>query len=80
MALSKQTFGRALQVNMSDWAETTGDSYSKHVNRTTFELSVAEARGSYAELSVRAAAKKSEVVTIADRLVAGTGWIPSRFI
>ncbi|RVH53130.1 ParB/RepB/Spo0J family partition protein [Sinorhizobium meliloti] len=69
--------GRALEVNMPDWFETTGDSYFKHVNRTTIELSLAEARGSEAELSVRAAAKKSEAVTIADRLVAGTGWIPS---
>lgn len=69
--------GRALDVNMSDWFETTGDSYFKHVNRTTIELSVAEARGSDAELSVRAAAKKSEAVTIADRLVAGSGWIPA---
>jgi|GEM_PF-7127442 len=43
---------------MPDWFETTGDSYFKHVNRTTIELSVAEARGSDAELSVRAAAKK----------------------
>lgn len=49
----------------------------KHVNRTTIGLSVAEARGGEAELSVRAAAKKSEAVTIADRLVAGSGWIPT---
>lgn len=69
--------GRALKVNMPDWFETTGDSYFKHVNRTTIELSVAEARGSDAELSVRAAAKKSEAVTIADRLIAGSGWIPA---
>ncbi|MGJ7042779.1 ParB family chromosome partitioning protein [Shinella sp. BE166] len=69
--------GRALEVNMPDWFETTGDSYFKHVNRTTIELSLAEARGSEAELSVRAAAKKSEAVAIADRLVGGTGWIPS---
>ncbi|MDX0840594.1 hypothetical protein GOD96_32780 [Sinorhizobium medicae] len=68
---------RALKVNVPDWFETTGDSYFKHVNRTTIELSLAEARGSEAELSVRAAAKRSEAVTIADRLVAGTGWIPS---
>ncbi|TWA15911.1 ParB family chromosome partitioning protein [Sinorhizobium medicae] len=68
--------GRALKVNMPDWFETTGDSYFKHVNRTTIELSVAEARGSEAELLVRAAAKKSEAVAIADRVVAGSGWIP----
>ncbi|WP_164838113.1 hypothetical protein [Sinorhizobium meliloti] len=50
--------GRALEVNMPDWFETTGDSYFKHVNRTIVELAVAEARGSEAEWSVRAAAKK----------------------
>ncbi|NKL21172.1 ParB/RepB/Spo0J family partition protein [Rhizobium leguminosarum] len=68
--------GRALKVNMPDWFETTGDSYFKHVNRTTIELAVAEARGSEAELSVRAAAKKSEAVMISDRLVTGSGWLP----
>ncbi|WP_234823118.1 chromosome partitioning protein ParB [Ensifer adhaerens] len=69
--------GRALKVHMQDWFETTADSYFKHVNRTTIELAVAEAKGSDAELSVRAAAKKSEAVTIADRVVAGSGWLPS---
>ncbi|WP_234892134.1 hypothetical protein [Sinorhizobium meliloti] len=49
--------GRALEVNMPDWFETTGDSYFKHINRTTIELAVAAARGSEAELSVRVAAK-----------------------
>ncbi|WP_164831451.1 hypothetical protein [Sinorhizobium meliloti] len=60
-----------LKVDMPGWFEATGDSYFKHVNRTAIEISVAEARGSDAELSVRAAATKSEAVTIADRLVAG---------
>lgn len=50
--------GRALEVNMPDWFETTGDSYFKHIHRTTIELAVAAARGSEAELSVRVAAKK----------------------
>ena len=69
--------GYALKLHMPDWFETTGDSYFKHVNRTTIELAVAEAKGSEAELSVRAATKKSEAVTIADRVVAGSGWLPS---
>ncbi|MEI2300538.1 ParB/RepB/Spo0J family partition protein [Ensifer sp. MJa1] len=69
--------GHALEVDMQDWFETTGDSYFRHVNRTTIELAVAEAKGSEAELSVRAAAKKSEAVTIAGRIVAGSGWLPS---
>jgi ParB family transcriptional regulator, chromosome partitioning protein len=62
---------------MSEWFETTGDSYFKHINRTTIELAVAEAKGREAELSVKAAAKKTEAVTIAERLVAGSGWIPA---
>ncbi|RWF89599.1 MAG: ParB/RepB/Spo0J family partition protein [Mesorhizobium sp.] len=69
--------GRALNVDMSEWFETTGDSYFKHVNRTTIELAVAEAKGREAELSVKAAAKKTEAVMIAERLVAGSGWIPA---
>ncbi|MCT2581118.1 MULTISPECIES: hypothetical protein [unclassified Mesorhizobium] len=69
--------GRALNVDMSEWFETTGDSYFKHVNRTTIELAVAEAKGREAELSVKAAAKKTEAVMVAERLVAGSGWIPA---
>ncbi|TIS70941.1 MAG: hypothetical protein E5W94_33695, partial [Mesorhizobium sp.] len=63
--------GRALNIDMSEWFETTGDSYFKHVNRTTIELAVAEAKGREAGLSVKAAAKKTEAVMIAERLVAG---------
>lgn len=69
--------GHALKVDMSEWFETTGESYFKHVNRTTIELAVAEAKGRDAELSVKAAAKKTEAVTIADRLVAGSNWLPA---
>ncbi|WP_287392322.1 hypothetical protein [Mesorhizobium sp.] len=69
--------GRALNVDISEWFETTGDSYFKHVNRTTIELAVAEAKGREAELSVKAAGKKTEAVMIAERLVAGSGWMPA---
>ncbi|RWK68284.1 ParB/RepB/Spo0J family partition protein [Mesorhizobium sp.] len=69
--------GRALNVDMPEWFETTGDSYFKHVNRTTIELAVAEAKGREAGLSVKAAAKKTEAVMVAERLVAGSGWIPA---
>ncbi|MGH0347418.1 hypothetical protein NKY44_27035 [Sinorhizobium meliloti] len=57
-------------MNMPDWFEATGDTYFKHMNGTAIN-SVGEAKGSEAELSVRAAAKKSEAVKIADRFVAG---------
>ncbi len=43
----------------------------------TVKLAVAEAKGRDAELSVKAAAKKTEAVTIADRLVAGSNWLPA---
>lgn len=67
---------RSLDVDMSDWFEPTADNYFNHVNRTTIELAVAEAKGKDAELSVRAAKKKAEAVLIAERLVSGSGWLP----
>lgn len=67
---------RALDVDMADWFETTGETYFNHVNRTTVELAVAEAKGSDAELAVRAAKKKGEAVIIAERQIAGTRWLP----
>ena len=66
----------SLGVDMTEWFEPTGDNYFKQVNRTTIELAVAEAKGKEAELSVRAAKKKGEAVLIAERLVAGSGWLP----
>lgn len=68
---------RALGVDMSEWFEATGDNYFNHVNRTTIELAVAEAKGKDAEMAVRAAKKKGEAVLIAERLVAGSGWLPA---
>ncbi|UVV70806.1 ParB/RepB/Spo0J family partition protein [Brucella anthropi] len=67
---------RSLDVDMSDWFEPTADNYFNHVNRTTIELAVAEAKGKDAELSVRAAKKKAEAVLIAERLASGSGWLP----
>ena len=67
---------RSLEVDMSDWFEPTADNYFTHVNRTTVELAVAEAKGKEAELSVRASKKKGEAVLIAERLVSGSGWLP----
>ena len=67
---------RSLDVDMSDWFQPTADNYFNHVNRTTVELAVAEAKGKEAELSVRASKKKGEAVLIAERLVSGSGWLP----
>jgi ParB family chromosome partitioning protein len=69
--------GRALNVRMTDWFETTGESYFNHINRQSIALAVAEAKGEDASLSVKAAGKKTEAVLIADRLIVGTGWLPA---
>lgn len=69
--------GRALNVQMTDWYETTADSYFNHINRQSITLAVTEAKGEDAGLAVKAAAKKTEAVLIADRLVKGTGWLPA---
>ena len=69
--------GRALKVRMTDWFETSAESYFNHINRQSIALAVAEAKGEDASLAVKAAAKKTEAVLIADRLVEGTGWLPA---
>ncbi|WP_320188455.1 ParB/RepB/Spo0J family partition protein (plasmid) [Agrobacterium rosae] len=69
--------GRALNVQMTDWFETTADSYFSHINRQSIAVAVTEAKGEDAGLAVKAAAKKTEAVVIADRLVKGTGWLPA---
>ncbi|WP_246801704.1 hypothetical protein [Rhizobium leguminosarum] len=69
--------GRALNVTMSDWFETTADSYFNHVNRRGIEQAVLEAQGPEAALSVSAAGKKAEAVLIAERRIKGVGWLPA---
>lgn len=69
--------GRALNVRMTDWFETGAESYFKHINRQSIALAVAEAKGEDASLAVKAAAKKTEAVLIADRMLEGTGWLPA---
>lgn len=65
--------GRALKVNMTDWFETTADSYFNHVNRRGIEQAVLEARGPEAALAVSSASKKVEAVLIAERRMRGSG-------
>jgi ParB family chromosome partitioning protein len=69
--------GRALKIDMTNWFETTADSYFNHVNRRGIEQAVLEARGPEAALSVAAASKKAEAVLIAERKVKGSGWLPA---
>jgi ParB family chromosome partitioning protein len=69
--------GRALKVDMTNWFETTADSYFGHINRRGIEQAVLEARGPEAALAVSAASKKAEAVLIAERRVKGSGWLPA---
>ncbi|OOO33543.1 UNVERIFIED_ORG: chromosome partitioning protein ParB [Rhizobium sophorae] len=69
--------GRALKVDMTDWFETTADSYFSHINRRGIEQAVLEAQGPDAALAVSAASKKAEAVLIAERRIKGSGWLPA---
>lgn len=69
--------GRALKVNMTDWFETTADTYFNHVNRRGIEQAVLEAQGPEAALAVSSASKKAEAVLIAERRMTGSGWLPA---
>ncbi len=69
--------GRALKVDMTNWFETTADSYFSHINRRGIEQAVLEAQGPEAALAVSAASKKAEAVLIAERRIKGSGWLPA---
>ncbi|MDR6819809.1 ParB family chromosome partitioning protein [Neorhizobium sp. 2083] len=69
--------GRALKVDMTDWFETTADSYFSHINRRGIEQAVLEAQGPDAALAVSAASKKAEAVLVAERRIKGSGWLPA---
>ena len=69
--------GRALKVDMTNWFETTADSYFSHINRRGIEQAVLQARGPEAALAVSAASKKAEAVLIAERRIKGSGWLPA---
>lgn len=67
--------GRALNVDMRDWFETSGDSYFQHLNRNSIQAAVAEVRGAdFADGF--AAMKKPDAVSQACKAVKGTGWLP----
>ncbi|KQT01598.1 hypothetical protein ASG42_26650 [Rhizobium sp. Leaf391] len=52
--------GRALNVRMTNWFETTADRYFNHINRQSIALAVAEAKGVDASISVKAAGKRQK--------------------
>ncbi|WP_099868037.1 ParB/RepB/Spo0J family partition protein [Pararhizobium haloflavum] len=68
--------GKALNVDMRDWFETTGGSYFMHLNRTSIQAAVAEVRGSDFADGI-AAMKKPEAVDYAHKAVKESGWLPA---
>ncbi|WP_312406578.1 ParB/RepB/Spo0J family partition protein [Rhizobium sp.] len=67
--------GRALNVNMGDWLETTAQTYFGHLNRPSIQAAVAEIRGSDFAAGI-GGMKKAEAATYAERAVKGSGWLP----
>lgn len=68
--------GKALNVDMRGWFETTGGSYFMHLNRSSIQAAVAEVRGADFAEGI-AAMKKPEAVDFAHKAVKGTGWLPA---
>ena len=67
--------GRALNVDMRDWFETTAESYFSHVNRPTIQAVVAEVRGEDFAADV-GSMKKGEAAEYAAKSIKDSGWLP----
>jgi ParB family chromosome partitioning protein len=64
----------ALSLDMTDWFTPTADNYFSRVNRSQILEAIDEAKGSHAPAFEKL--KKSELAANAERLLAGTGWLP----
>lgn len=69
------TLARAIGLDMHEWWTPTAESYFNHVSKA----SILEAVGQFAPDAVAklSGLKKAELATEAEKLVAGTGWLPS---
>jgi ParB family chromosome partitioning protein len=67
--------GKALGMTMSDWFTPTAVNYFGRVNRTFILQAMAEA-GVPARTRSWAKLKKGELAALAERSIAGTGWLP----
>jgi ParB family chromosome partitioning protein len=70
--------GRALGFDMTTRFTPTAANYFGRINRAAIEDAVRGARGEEAAAEVKAATKKAEAAAIAERLVAGSGWLPAQ--
>lgn len=68
--------GRTLKVDMTDWFETTAESYFSNLNRAGIQAAVAEVKG--ADFASRVASmKKAEAAAFAETAIKGSNWLPS---
>jgi ParB family chromosome partitioning protein len=65
----------ALNVNMPEWFTPTADNYFGRVGRTDILSAITEATGKPAKRSWEKL-RKTELAALAEREVAGTGWLP----
>ncbi|QBR39541.1 ParB/RepB/Spo0J family partition protein [Kerstersia gyiorum] len=70
-----QVLAQAVGLDMAAWWQPTAESYFKHLPKAA----ILQAVGEYApgEISRLSKLKKAALVSEAERLVAGTGWMPS---
>ena len=65
----------ALNVNMPEWFTPTADNYFGRVGRADILSAITEATGTPAKRSWEKL-RKTELAALAEREVAGTGWLP----
>lgn len=67
--------GKALDVDMRKWFETTDESYFTHLTRPSIQAAVTEARGAERAIGI-AAMTKAKAVEVAHKAIKGSGWLP----
>ena len=73
--LHANALAAALGLDMTDWFTPTAENFFSRVSRTEILSALSEAKGTPAKRSWDKL-KKSELATIAEREIAGTGWLP----
>jgi ParB family chromosome partitioning protein len=66
---------QALSLDMKEWFTPTAGNFFSRVGRTEILSALAEAKGTPAKRSWDKL-KKSELAALAEREIAGTGWLP----
>jgi ParB family chromosome partitioning protein len=66
---------KALNFDMAAWFTPTAENYFGKISKTSILEALAEAKGDIAPAWSKA--KKGELAAIAERQLAGTGWLPA---